>query len=198
MRAISTRAEEGTEPMAEYYIAQIMMTGFAYPQKGFAQCNGQTMAIQQNQALFALLGIQYGGNGSTNFNLPDLRGRAPVGAGFASADPSWQPTPYVMGTVAGSENVTLLSSQMPTHMHVLTANTNAGAVATPANAVFAQAAVQGAQPEPIYAPNSPGNLVPLATTTVGQAGGSQPHSNLQPSSVINFNIALSGIWPSRN
>jgi microcystin-dependent protein len=183
--------------MAEYYIAQIMMTGFPFAQKTFAQCNGQTLSIQQNQALFALLGVMYGGNGTTNFNLPDFRGRIPVGGGVSSADPSWRPAPYVIGQVGGTENVTLLTSQLPMHAHAFNANTTAGTTATPTGGVFAQAVIQGgSNTEPIY--TTGGNLVPLANGTVGPAGGNQPHTNVQPSSVINFNIALSGIWPSRN
>jgi microcystin-dependent protein len=181
--------------MSEFYVAQIMMTGFGYAQRGFAQCNGQLMAISQNAALFSLLGTQYGGNGIQNFGLPDLRSRTPAGQG-ASSDGGWQPSPYPLGTVAGVENVTLLQNQMPMHIHSFNANTGAGSVVTPAAGMFAQAAVQPSGTENIFCAG--GNLVPLAPATVGNAGGSLPHTNIQPYQCINFNIALTGIFPSRN
>lgn len=183
--------------MSEFYIGQIMMTGFGYAQKYFAMCNGQIMSIQQNQALFALLGTSYGGNGVNNFALPDLRGRVPVGA-YPSADPSWQPAPYAMGQSGGVENVTLQTSNLPMHTHAFQASTSAGTATVPNGGLFGQAVIQGGGSENIYTPANGGKLVPLDQGTLGPYGGSQPHSNVQPSSVINFNIALSGIWPSRN
>jgi microcystin-dependent protein len=183
--------------MSEFYVAQIMMTGFPFAQRQFAQCNGQLLAIQQNAALFSLLGIQYGGNGTSNFALPDMRSRTPVGQG-QSSDAGWQPSPYPIGTVAGSENVTLLTNQMPMHNHLFMANTGAGTVASPSAGLFAKAAVQGGGQENIYTPTAGGTVVPLAPNTVGPNGGGGPHANLQPYLCINFNIALSGIFPSRN
>ncbi|MBS0297077.1 MAG: phage tail protein [Proteobacteria bacterium] len=183
--------------MSEYYVAQIMMTGFPFAQRQFAQCNGQLLSIQQNAALFSLLGTYYGGNGVQNFALPDMRSRTPVGQG-SSSDSSWQPTPYPIGMVAGTENVTLLTSQMPMHNHLFTANTGAGTAANPNGGLFAQAAIQGGGQENIYTPTAGGTVVPLAPSTVGPSGGGTPHANLQPYLCINFNIALSGIFPSRN
>jgi len=180
--------------MAEVFIGQIMMTGFGFPPTGFAHCDGALLSIVQNQALFALLGTTYGGNGTVTFGLPDLRGRTPAGGGFSSVDPGWQPSPYPLGLIAGVQNQTLLSSEMPTHSHAFGASTADATSTNPSGAVFAKTAKSGT-PENCYV--SAGNLVPLATQTIGPAGGSQPHPNQQPSLVINFNIAMSGYWPSR-
>lgn len=175
--------------MAEYFIGQIMMTGFSFAPNGFAACNGQTMQVNQNQALFALLGIQYGGDGRQTFQLPDLRGRSPVGAG-SSMDPAWQPTPYAQGAVNGIETVTLTAQQIPIHNHPLLGSSAAGTDTFPDGEAFALASANA------YAPGQTGNIAlgggPLA------AAGAAPHANLQPSSVITMSIALTGIFPSRN
>jgi microcystin-dependent protein len=183
--------------MAEYYLGQIMMTGFPFPQKGFAQCNGQLMAIQQSQALFSLLGTQYGGDGVRTFGLPNLQGATPVAAG-ASVDPAWQPSPYVVGEVDGVEQVTLLSSNMPIHNHTSAATTATAAGKLLTGAYFATTTVPPSGSENIYAPASGGQLTPLYSGTLSMSGNNQPHSNMQPFRVINFNIALSGVFPSRN
>lgn len=176
--------------MAEFYIGQIMLTGFGFAPRGFAQCNGQTMSISQNQALFSLIGTTYGGNGSTTFLLPNMQGTTPVGAG-ASVDPSWQPPPYTMGAFTGVENVTLLAANMPQHTHTVNGNTQAGSLKDPRNAVYA-----GAPSEALYGPGS-GNPIGLNPAQISPSGGNQPHNNMQPYRVINFNIALTGIFPSR-
>ncbi|MDX8534106.1 tail fiber protein [Mesorhizobium sp. VK25A] len=176
--------------MAEVFLGQIMMTGFAFPPRGFAFCNGSLLAIAQNQALFSLLGTVYGGNGTTNFALPNLQSRTPVGFG-ASADAAWQPSPYQLGETGGVENVTLLTSQVPAHNHVGNATTTAGAGRSPSNALY------GSTTNAIYAaPN--GRVVPLAGPTVTYVGGNQPHPNIQPYETINYNIAMNGIFPSRS
>jgi microcystin-dependent protein len=178
--------------MTEVYVGQIMMTGFGFAPRSFASCNGQLLAISQNQALFALLGVQFGGNGSTNFALPNLQGQAPVGAG-ASVDPNWQPSPYVIGTVAGVESVTLLPTNLPTHTHLVGATTTPGTTTNPTNNIFAAASVST---EPVYGAAT--QLVPLYSGTLAMNGGGVAHQNMQPFRVINFNIALSGVFPSRN
>jgi microcystin-dependent protein len=177
--------------MSDVFVGQIMMAGFGFTPRGFAACSGQIMAIQQNTALYSLLGTQYGGNGQTTFALPDLRGRAPFGSG-ASADGNWQPSPLVQGTPTGSETVTLLATQLPMHNHAASALTAAGAVKNPAGALYASSGA-----ESIYAAAS-GLQVALAQQTLGSVGGNGPHNNMQPFRVINFNIALSGVYPSRN
>jgi microcystin-dependent protein len=182
--------------MSEFFIGQIMMTGFNFAPKFWALCNGQLQPINQNQALFSLLGTQYGGNGTTNFALPDLRSRTPIGYA-SSVDPSWQPPSVQIGQASGVENVTLLSTNLPAHTHAVNASTTDGNNRIPSNAVFATSNNSGGAAISIYSASN-GPLVPLNPATVAPAGGNQPHPNLQPYSTINFCIALSGIFPSRN
>jgi microcystin-dependent protein len=162
----------------------------------WAQCNGQLLPINQNQALFSLLGTQYGGNGTTNFALPDLRSRTPIGYA-SSVDPSWQPPSVQIGQSAGVENVTLLSTNLPSHTHAVNASTSNGDNRFPPNRVFATSNIASGSAISLYSAST-GPLVPLNPATVAPAGGNQPHPNLQPYSVINFCVALSGIFPSRN
>jgi microcystin-dependent protein len=176
--------------MSEFFIGQIMMTGFNFAPRFWALSNGQLLPINQNQALFSLLGTQYGGNGTTNFALPDLRSRTPIGYA-SSVDPSWQPPAVQIGQASGVENVTLLSTNLPSHSHQLNATTSNGTTRNPNNAIYANSAVS------LFSASS-GPAVPLNAATVGPSGGNQPHPNLQPYSVINFCVALSGIFPSRN
>lgn len=176
--------------MSEFFLGQIMMTGFGFAQKGFASCNGAILGIAQNQALFSLLGTTYGGNGTTTFGLPNLQSRTPVGFG-QSVDPAWQPAPYNWGEIGGVENVTLLSPQLPVHSHVGNGTTAAGAQRSAGNALY------GTNTNNIYAPAN-GPQVLLAGPTVTPAGGNQPHTNIQPYETINYNIAMTGIFPSRN
>lgn len=176
--------------MSEFFIGQVMMAGFNFAPKFWALCNGQLLPINQNQALFSLLGTQYGGNGTTNFALPDLRSRTPIGYA-SSVDPSWQPPSVQIGQASGVENVTLLSTNLPAHTHTLNATTAAGTTRNPNNAVYAGTSVL------LHGPAN-GALVPQNPSTIGATGGNQPHPNLQPYSVLNFCVALSGIFPSRN
>lgn len=179
--------------MSDFFIGQVMMAGFSFAPKFWAQCNGQLLPINQNQALFSLLGTQFGGNGTTNFALPDLRGRTPLGYA-SSVDPSWQPPSVQIGEAAGVENVTLLSTNLPAHTHSANASTTAGDNRIPRDRVYA---TNTAADQSLYAASS-GPLVPLNQQTVAPTGGSQPHPNLQPYTAINFCIALSGIFPSRD
>ncbi|KGM53266.1 microcystin-dependent protein [Lysobacter daejeonensis GH1-9] len=182
--------------MSEFFIGQVMMAGFGFAPKYFAQCNGQLLPINQNQALFSLLGTQYGGNGTTNFALPDLRGRTPVGYA-SSVDPSWQPPAVQIGQAAGAENVTLLASNLPAHGHPVNASTSDGTSRIPTGRMYANSTNSGGTAIPLYGPSN-GPRVGMNPQTVAPAGGNQPHSNLQPYTAINFCIALSGIFPSRN
>lgn len=175
--------------MAEPFIGQIMTTGFAFAPKNWALCNGQTLPVQQNQALFALLSNMYGGNGQTSFNLPDLRGRTPNGA-LPSADPAWQPQMMTQGQTVGSETVTLLAQNIPAHTHQLFATSAAAAETTP---IASQRLATANQP--IY--NTPANMVGLAGGPLPPTPA-QPHENMQPYAVVSMCIALTGIWPSRN
>lgn len=174
--------------MTQVFLGQIMLTGFAFAPKGFALCNGQLLPIAQNQPLFSLLGITYGGDGRTTFALPNLQSCTPVGAG-SSADGSWDPAPYDQGEVGGVENVTLLTTQIPAHRPVVNGTTTAGTARNPAGSLY------GTSGSAIFGPAN-GTLVPLQG--VGAGGGNQPHPNLQPYTVVNFVIALSGIYPSRD
>ncbi|WP_332659079.1 phage tail protein [Brevundimonas sp.] len=184
--------------MSEFFIGQIMMTGFPYAQKFFAQCNGQTMAISQNQALFSLLGTQFGGNGVSTFMLPNLQGRTPVGAG-QSMDGSWNPSPYPVGAVGGVENVTLDQTSIPMHNHAVNATTVAGTVNLPTTpSLYATCTPTGGGTESMYVPLKADTAVPLMATTVSAVGGGATHANMQPFRVINFNMALAGVFPSRN
>ncbi|MEO6920604.1 MAG: tail fiber protein [Collimonas sp.] len=176
--------------MAEVYLGQVMLTGFGFAQRGFALCNGQLLPINQNTALFSLLGTQYGGNGQTNFALPNLQGSVPLHAG-GSADPNWQPTPYTQGQFTGVESVTVQQQQLPQHTHLPNASSTAGTVKNPTNALFG-----GSGAEAIYAQAGP--QVTLAPQTLGLSGSSGAHQNMQPYRVLNFNIALTGIFPSRS
>lgn len=181
--------------MSEFFIGQIMMAGFNFAPKYWALCNGQMLPIAQNQALFSLLGTQYGGNGTTNFALPDLRSRTPVGYA-SSVDPSWQPPAVQIGEASGFENVTLSNANLPAHTHTMNASTANGDNRNAGGRLFATS-TSTATPPNLYA-GSTGSLVPQNAQTVAPAGGNQLHPNLQPYGVINFCIALSGIFPSRN
>jgi microcystin-dependent protein len=181
--------------MSEFFIGQIMMAGFNFAPRFWALANGQLLPINQNQALFSLLGTQYGGNGTTNFALPNLQSRTPIGYA-SSVDPAWQPPGVQIGQSSGVENVTLLSTNLPAHTHSMNASTANGDNRGASGRIFATS-TSTATPLNIYASSS-GPLVPQNAQTVAPAGGNQPHPNLQPYSVINFCVALSGIFPSRN
>jgi len=178
--------------MTDQFLGQIQPFGFGFAPKYWAQCNGQILPIQQNAALFSLLGVVYGGNGSTNFALPNLQSRVPMHQGSNAG------TAYPVGLPAGEEQVALTSDQLPMHTHVFVgASTNATAAVPSQGAVLANVAQPGGgTPNPYYA--SDATPQPLNPGSVGLAGGNLPHSNLQPYLTINWCIALSGIFPSRN
>jgi microcystin-dependent protein len=169
--------------MSEPYLAEIRITSFAFPPKGWAMCNGQLLPINQNQALFSLLGTTYGGNGITNFALPNMQGRAPM---------HWSGS-HPQGQSAGEESHTLTATEMPAHQHVLRASGKTAASSSP-NAGVLAAPGRGATPAFAAATN----LVPLNPAAIGTTGGSQPHENRPPYLALNFVIALQGIFPSRN
>jgi microcystin-dependent protein len=162
------------------YLSEIRIVSFGYPPRGWALCNGQLLAINQNQALFSLLGTTYGGNGSTNFALPNLQGRVPLhfGGGF------------IQGQQGGEQAHTLIPAEMPAHTHLLSAGTGDGTQITPGGAMFART------PANPYAP--PSNLATMSPGTVSNVGGSQAHENMQPFLTLHFCIALQGIFPSRD
>ena len=169
--------------MSTPYLAEIRLTSFAFAPKGWALCNGQLLPINQNQALFALLGTQYGGNGTTTFALPNLQGRMPMH--FSNA--------HAIGQSGGEEGHALTPAEMPAHVHALRASGKAAASSSPNGGVLAAPARGGT---PAYA--APTNLVALNPAAVTATGGGQPHENRPPWLAVNFIIALQGIFPSRN
>jgi microcystin-dependent protein len=178
--------------MSNPFVGEIRMAGFNFAPVGWAECNGQLLPISQNTALFSLLGTQFGGDGRSNFALPNLQGRAPLDAGQGAGL-----TNYVIGEESGSETVTLLQSELAAQTHGVQGSKESGSQSSPSGAVWA------VSPAPRR-----GSAVNLYTTTapnasmnagaVAPAGGSQPHNNMQPYLVLNFIIALQGIFPARN
>ena len=156
--------------------------------RGHALCDGQLLAVSQNEALFSLFGTIYGGDGRTTFGLPDLRGRLPVHMGTGSGL-----TPRQIGQKGGSEQVTLTTNQFPAHTHALPADTRVAADGSPDGAVPAQSTVAA------YLSSPPATSIqPLAAGSITNVGGGQSHDNLMPYQCINFIVALIGIYPSRN
>jgi microcystin-dependent protein len=170
--------------MAEPFLSEIRIASFNFAPKGWANCDGQLLPINQNQALFSLLGTTYGGNGTTNFALPDFRARVPMHVGNG----------HTLGERGGEASHTLTQSEMPQHTHVLNASqtdANSPQPASPAPNILARSVNN------FYGPPD-ANLSPLVPGTVSNVGGSQPHENRQPFLVLGFIIALQGIFPSRN
>jgi len=165
--------------MSEPFLGQLSIVSFGYAPKGWALCNGQFLPINQNQALFSLLGTTYGGNGQTTFALPDLRGRAPFHMGSS----------FTQGQAGGQTAVTLNIQQLPTHLHQANASTADGDVPTGTSNML------GAFNNGYAGAASLTSLIPQEISNVG---GSQPHENMSPFLVLNFIIALQGIFPSRN
>lgn len=166
--------------MGEPFLSEIRIFAFNYAPRAWAFCNGQLLPINQNQALFALLGTTYGGNGQTTFGLPDLRSCVPIHSGQG----------FTLGQKGGQPAHTITMSEMAQHMHTLSASSLDGNQQVPVPNILARTVNQ------IYGP--PQNLVTLAAGTVTNIGGSQPHNNMQPFLTLNFCIALQGIFPSPN
>lgn len=168
--------------MSEPFLSEIKIMAFNFPPKGWALCNGQLLPINQNQALFALLGTTYGGNGQTNFALPNLRGRVPIHMGNG----------HNLGEAAGSMAVTINQTQLPSHAHFVNATATATSEST--NVPDSSKYLSKSTVDNLY--RAPTNLVSMSSQAVSSVGGSQPHTNMQPYLVLNFCIALQGIFPS--
>jgi len=165
--------------MAEPFLAELRIVSFNFAPKGWATANGQLLPINQNQALFSLLGTTYGGDGRVNFALPDLRGRSPLHFGAS----------FTLGQKGGEEAHTISMSEMPAHFHFVNGTTTVGSLNNGNQNVL------GVSQAPVY--NGPLNFTTLDPTSITNAGGSQPHNNLQPYLVLNVVIALQGIFPSQ-
>ncbi len=172
--------------MADPFVAEIRIFPFNFAPSGWAWCDGQLMPLSQNTALFSLLGTTYGGNGVSNFALPDLQGRAPMhpgqGPGLSLHD---------LGETGGSETVTLLESEIPSHAHALRADSQ-----DPGDN-FGPGPLMVAGRAPVYQPTTNSNLVTLAPEALSPAGGDHPHNNMQPYLTLYFCIALQGVFPPR-
>ena len=169
--------------MTNPFLGEVRSFGFNFAPKNWAMCNGQLLSIEQNAALFALLGTMYGGNGVQNFALPNLQSRVPM---HRSGDGT-----YVQGQVAGSEQVTITNATMPAHNHFLVGSTTTASTRVPTGAL----ATSSVTTNFYYSPAT--SLTTLNPASIGMTGNGVGHSNLQPYLVINYCIALSGIFPSR-
>lgn len=172
--------------MSTPYIGEIRMFGFGRTPNNWQACDGSLLAISEYDALFALIGTIYGGDGQTTFAVPDLRGRLPIHQGQGPGLSN-----YVIGQRAGTETVTLLSTQMPGHTHSIQATDVAGTAGSPTNSYLAAAPVSS------FIPTASANAT-MAATSIGVSGGSQPHDNMQPFLTVQFCIALFGIFPSQS
>jgi microcystin-dependent protein len=165
--------------MADPFMGEIRLMSFTFAPQGWALCNGQFLPINQNQALFSLLGTTFGGNGQTTYALPDMRGRTPIHVGSG----------HTLGEKAGEASHTVTIGELPTHTH--TANANSGNATTPIPTNNLLGAANN-----LYA--APTSLTTLEPSMIGNIGGSQPHQNMQPFIVVSYCIALQGIFPSPN
>ncbi len=166
--------------MSEPFLAEIKIVGFNFAPRGWAFCDGQILPINQNQSLYSLLGTTYGGDGQTSFALPDLRGRTPI----------HKSNNHTLGQKAGAETHALSISEMPAHSHQAQASTSEPNNPIPAGNLLAKTSLEA------YAIND--NMTYLHDASVSSVGMSQPHENMQPFTVVNFCIALQGLFPSRN
>ncbi len=168
----------------EPFLGQLLLASFNFTPRGFLPANGQVLPIQQYTALFALFGTFFGGNGQSNFALPDLRGRVPIHQGT-----SLQGNTFTMGEAGGAESHTISAPETPQHNHLVTANKTA-------NQTDPSSAFLGGNAAAAF--NSLANVATMNQNVISSAGGSQPHENRQPFLVMNWVVAMSGIFPSRN
>ena len=172
--------------MANPFLAEIRIFTGNFAPKGWAQCDGQLLAISQNTALFSLLGTNYGGNGTSNFALPNLQGAAPMHAGQGPGLSERFP-----GETGGEQTVTLLETEMPAHSHSLLGTNQLQQLPDPADHTLARANANA------YL-QSPGSFTQMSPSAIGAAGGSLPHNNMPPYQALTFIIALQGVFPPRS
>lgn len=170
--------------MSDQYVGEIRLFSGNYAPQGWAMCNGQSVPVNQNQALYAVIGNAYGGN-SAAFNLPDLRGRIPVGSGTATTG-----TQYAVGSTGGSETVTLQIQELPAHSHAVKANQLPGTSDSPQNAFFAGSTID------LYANTAPNGT--LRSAAISSEGGNVAHDNMMPFYTLTYIIALQGIYPTQS
>ena len=170
--------------MSEPFLAEIRIFGFAFAPRGWAQCNGQIMPINQNQSLYSLIGTIYGGDGRTSFALPNLESRTPIHVGSG----------HVLGQRSGSETVTLTTAELASHTHYVRASSSGGNSRDPGNHVFGNLSGSNFA----YRDYQTSSATNLRTGTIANAGGGQSHDNMQPFITWNFCIAITGLFPSRN
>jgi len=177
--------------MSDCFVGEIRLFAFPRVPRGWAACDGQLLSIAQNQALYTLIGTTYGGDGTTNFGVPDLRGRVPIDAGTSN-----QGQTYVLGQVAGEETHLLTIQEMAAHSHPLISTTNAGTTAAPAQNVHL--ATSNVATKTLYAPPNGIAGYDVMADCISFEGNSQPHENMMPTLVMNFCIATEGVYPSGN
>jgi microcystin-dependent protein len=167
--------------VAEPFLSEIRIMSFGFAPKGWALCNGQLLPINQNQALFSLLGTTYGGDGRVNFALPNLQSRTPIHMGAG----------HTLGEKGGEQSHTLSISELPAHVHTLNGSTTTASTVSP----DVPTVLSASTPQSVY--GSAANLLAMAPNSIGNTGGSQAHQNMQPFLVLNFSIALQGVFPSQ-
>lgn len=172
--------------MSDQYVGEIRMFAGNYSPKGWAFCDGAILPITGNESLYSIIGVTYGGDGTTNFKLPDLRGRLPLHKGTNSKSG----TEYTMGQTGGTETVALTLAQLPAHTHTVNAESTAGNIGDPKNAFWAASASKQYSSD-----KNPTGL--MNTASVSSTGGSSPHNNLMPYLPVSFIIALQGLYPSQ-
>jgi microcystin-dependent protein len=177
----------------EQFIGEIRAFPFNFAPKDWALCNGQLLAVSSNTALFAILGTTYGGNGTSTFGLPNLQGRVVVGAGQGPGLRFWE-----LGEMAGEDNVTLLSTEMPFHSHSITGMNNPGTQPAPSDTAYLSRDIRGGSGVIQYMQTGGTPATPMAPNALGVSGSTMPHDNQQPFQVLNYCIALRGIFPARN
>jgi microcystin-dependent protein len=176
------------------FIGEIRLLPFSFAPHNWALCNGQTLAIQSNTALFSIIGTTYGGNGTTNFQLPNLQGQVVAGVGQGPGLRDW-----AWGEQDGADSVTLLSTEMPAHNHTLTGLNNPGTLPSPTASTYLAKDARGGSGVVTYMQTAPGTLdTAMAPQTLGLNGGGEAHENRQPVIALNYCIALTGVFPARN